>query len=612
MCGIAGIISPNKNNISQEILSLALNTLQHRGPNAQQLYINKNNSAGLAHTRLSIIDTSQNANQPMHWLDKYSIVYNGEIYNYIELKEKLIQKGYHFKTKSDTEVILAAFDAYGKDCIAMFDGMFALAIINHIKNEVFFARDSFGQKPLYYCFANNSFYFASEIKVFWKWGIPKTINNNLAAQYIALGITQNSNQRHETFFNSINNFLPGHNATLQMSSLQFSIKPFTLLGKNTNANINETDAIEQLQQLLQDSIRLRLRSDVPIGTSLSGGLDSSSIAYFIKQQGYQNFKTFSAVFTDFENSEHKAINEIASFLKLENLTISPQEQTLVNDFEKLAALHDEPMASSSVFAQYKVYELAKQHGTTVILDGQGADEIFAGYYKYLHWYLQELVAKGKLALAKTEYNAFKKNGIAIPFGLKNIIAALFANAANNSIIQKANAAVYGFTFFNKDFLASDTKINVHKPLVKSLNDILHYNTTCFGLEELLRYADRNSMAHGVEVRLPFLSEKLVRFAFSLPSSFKIQNGFTKHILRKTMEHKLPNPILFNPKKIGFETPQQQWMQNKQMQDLVVAAKQKLVDNKILHAEVLKAPIVAQQVHAEHNYDWRYLSLATVL
>ncbi len=618
MCGIAGIICTNKNIINNTLLKKMSDALAHRGPNGEGQWQNETNNTGFSHRRLAIIDLSPAAAQPMHYLQRYSIVYNGEIYNYKEIKTTLIKEGYHFTTASDTEVILAAYDYYKENCMQYFDGMFAFAIWDEAEKKLFTARDVFGEKPFYYFTDKNQFVFASEMKALWATGIDKTANDNMIVNYLALGQVQHASDSSQTFFKNIFSLPPAHYGILYLKNMQFTTVRYKNIDKETCINITEADAAQQLEKLLLNSVSKRLRSDVAIGCSLSGGLDSSAISYLINRLQKNNdghFKTFSAIFPGFKKDEDSFVKKIAAKFNLQNFTITPTANGLADDFAKLCYHQEEPFVSSSIYAQYKVYELAKNNNIKVLLDGQGADETLAGYTKYLHWYVQELIAKNKFTLAKKERAGFQKNNINMQWGAKNILAAYLPVQAAQALQKKANNKIAQSADINAALLHSEKKnenLGIYKPVIRTLNDILYFNTMQQGLQELLRYADRNSMAHGTEVRLPFLNIALVQFIFSLPSSLKIKNGFTKNILRQVMSGKLPDDIVWRTEKVGFEPPQKMWMNDASLQPVFYEAKEKLVQKKILNATVLQKKINPKAAQDEDNADWRYLSLAGIL
>ncbi|MBK6633176.1 MAG: asparagine synthase (glutamine-hydrolyzing) [Chitinophagaceae bacterium] len=405
MCGIAGIILQAANPGAPAHLKKMTGAIAHRGPDDEGSWSNYKNTVHLGHRRLSVIDLSKNAAQPMAYANRYRIVYNGEIYNYIEIRSFLQNKGYGFTSKSDTEVILAAYDYWKDKCLQQLDGMFAFAIWDEKEERLFAARDRFGEKPFYYYEDEANFIFASEMKALWAIGIEKHIDNKMLLNYITLGHVQNSIDKEQTFFEDIYVLPPSHYLVVEPASGHLSkIVKYWSINKEIKIDISVNDAIEKFTDLFTRSVNLRLRSDIPLGTSLSGGLDSSSIAYTISQlhknsrlkEKDNQLRTFSAVFPGFENDESGYIRIVTEHLNLANHQIHLTAKDLVNDFEKLCYHQEEPFQSSGIFAQYKIFELAKQHGVKVLLDGQGADELLAGYPKYIHWYLQEVLSRHKL------------------------------------------------------------------------------------------------------------------------------------------------------------------------------------------------------------------------
>jgi asparagine synthase (glutamine-hydrolysing) len=622
MCGIAGIICSNTSVVSRGQLKKMTDALAHRGPDGQAQWVNRMGTVGLGHRRLSILDLTAAAAQPMHYLDRYTIVYNGEIYNYIELKDILYKKGYRFKSHSDTEVILAAYDCWKDDCLEQFDGMFAFAIVDTKEQIVFAARDRFGEKPFYYVANHELFAFASEMKALWAIGIEKNTDNKMLLNYLTLGYVQNGNNKAQTFFENIYSLPPRSFLQLNIQTLQYRTYTYWDIDKDSVQQISCDDAVEKFRELFTLSVTRRLRSDVTVGTSLSGGLDSSSILATINHSG-NPFKTFSAVFPGYEKDESRFIKTVTEYLSatvpsngpiLQNFT-EPSALGLVKDFENLCYHQEEPFPSSSIYAQYKVFELAKQQNIKVLLDGQGADETLAGYDKYIHWYLQQLVAKGKIIETLHEKKMLQKNKVPFNWSLKNYLASYFPAHALIQLENNEYLKTVRQPDINKDFIASlhgREWEGIRKPLISKLNDILYFNTHTLGLEELLRFADRNSMAHGREVRLPFLSHELVAFIFSLPASFKIHDGWTKWILRKMMDKKLPDEIVWRKDKVGYEPPQQQWMHNEILQDYIQESKRKLVNKGILKSSVLNKKITPKAAHETNNFDWRYLCAAQIL
>ncbi|MFY7963863.1 MAG: asparagine synthase (glutamine-hydrolyzing) [Chitinophagaceae bacterium] len=619
MCGISGIISSKSGFVRQNNLQKMANVLEHRGPDGEGFWVNENATIGFAHRRLAVIDLSADATQPFQYLH-CTVIFNGEIYNYIELKETLKSKGFIFKTASDTEVIAAAYLFWGKDCLHQFDGMFAFALFDSKTNKVFIARDRFGEKPLYYHVSreNNDFYFASEMKALWAVGIEKEINNLQLLNYLTLGLTSNPTNKSETFYSNIKALEAGHYITITIYELRITnwkYKEQQTNQKNNSKLQTSNNTVETFSNLLSNSVNTRLRSDVAVGTSLSGGLDSSSIVaniHQLTQKGNYKPQTFTASFPNFKNDETQYSKKVADYFKLQQYFTTPTEFDFVNEFENLIFHQEEPLQSSSVFTQYMVYKLAKEKGITVLLDGQGADEILGGYKKYVHWYLQEIL-RTSLAKFKEEKALLKTNEFLETWSYKNYLAAFMPKFTVKQLQQKAINQQNINKFINTDFLRQYQNINsLEKPVIKELQDLLNYNTHQFGLQDLLRYADRNSMAHSREVRLPFLNHQLVEFTTSLPSSYKINNGFTKWILRESVKDKLPNEIVWRKGKVGYEPPQQQWMQNKQIQKMIVNAREKLVANNILNPSILTTNIEAKSAHEANNFDWYVLCAAQLM
>ncbi|MFZ4057331.1 MAG: asparagine synthase (glutamine-hydrolyzing) [Ferruginibacter sp.] len=622
MCGFAGIVSlvpAAKIASPQELMHLLTkmsDTLIHRGPDGLGYWINANTTIGLGHRRLSIIDLTDAAAQPMHYLNRYTLVYNGEIYNYPEIRDILAAKGYHFHSKSDTEIVLAAYDCWKEDCLQYFDGMFAFAIWDREEEVLFAARDRFGEKPFYFAADNESLVFASEMKALWAIGVEKTADEKMLLNYLSLGYVQNANDKKQTFFKNIYSLPPAHYMLLNQKEGDYHLFSYWEIDKEKYNESSADEAAEKFFALLNDSVYKRLRSDVSIGASLSGGIDSSVIAALIsKAKPNETLSTFSAVFNGFEKDESKYIEKVKDHLYLKNFMVSPNEQGLIDEFEKMAYYQEEPFPSSSIYAQYKVFELAAQNGIKVLLDGQGADEMLAGYHKYIHWYLQQLIGRKKFGLLKNERKAFADKGIEYRWGKGNYLATLFPAQVAIQLERNEYNRIVNHPDLHPDFLLQMRGREwegIHKPIITKLNDILHFNTITHGLEELLRFADRNSMAHGREVRLPYLSHELVEFVFALPANLKIHEGFTKWIMRKAVNGLLPNEITWRTDKVGYEPPQKKWMENPMLRDYMHEAKKKLVNKGILKTSTLNSAIQPKAAHEAGNFDWRYLCAAQIV
>jgi asparagine synthase (glutamine-hydrolysing) len=548
MCGIAGIIDFRNQKIDIDALKKMTDVISHRGPDGEGLWMSSCGRIGLGHRRLSIIDLSTSASQPMHYLqDRYTIIFNGEIYNYLEIKQELIKLGCIFNTDSDTEVILASYHLYREKCLGYFDGMFALAIYDSVEQKVFCARDRFGEKPFHYVIHEKAFYFASEIKQFWAVGIPKSIIENKLINYINNDQLESIKDINSTFYTHVSRLDAAHYFLIDLNNVAV-IEPLRYWDIDLNAP-KFSGSIEEASRIFYDlflnSVKLRLRSDVLVGSSLSGGLDSSSIVMLIDELKSQDLvqNTFSARFKNFAKDEGTHIHKVVE--KCKNVKVHytwPNKEYFENVFEKVVYHQDEPFGSASIVAQYAVMELAKEKGVTVLLDGQGADEQLAGYIPYYQHYINQLFYNSKDQY-HVEFNSFNK---------MHPLYQIDDIAMNQSLIMK-------FGLLKRRYLKEEMPLQGH------LNKALYNDTIISGLKELLRYADRNSMAHSREVRLPFLSHKLVEFVFSLPDNFKLNFGWTKYILRLAMKNTLPDSICWRVDKIGFEPPQNNWLDSTKWQ-----------------------------------------------
>lgn len=534
MCGIAGIYS-NNSNINRSSLETMSNVLAHRGPDGKGIWIHPKGNIGFIHRRLSIIDLSDEAKQPMQYLNRYTITYNGEIYNYIELKADLIREGYTFQTHSDTEVLLALYDKYEYECLSKLDGMFAFAIWDELKQELFIARDRFGEKPLFYTNINGEFCFASEMKALFAIGASRQICSNRVYRYLEYNELEDAKDHETTFYKNIKQLDAANYAIIKNASIIVKQRYWFIDLQKENLNISILEAIEEFKYLFTNSIKLRLRSDVPVGSSLSGGIDSTAIVLIInslKSKG-QTQKTFSARFKNFDKDEGDFIDMAVKYGRgIKSFHVWPNVEDLEMEIENLSYHQDEPFGSGSIYNQYCVMRLAKQNNTTVLLDGQGADEQLGGYLHYYHHYLTGLITQN-FPLFLKEKKAFNK---------------IHKGCESYRIPRRLP-----LWYLNKIINNQPYKYD------RSIKSVLLDDTTNTHLKTLLRYADRNSMAFSTEVRLPFLSHDLVEFIFSLPVDFILREGWTKYILRKSLEMQIPKQIAWRKDKIGFDSPQEAWI-----------------------------------------------------
>lgn len=615
MCGIAGIVAADRQEISRDRLKKMTDILYHRGPDGEGHWINSDGRIGFGHRRLSIIDLSVAGKQPMHFAERYTITYNGEIYNYVELRDLCKANGYVFKTQTDTEVLMALYDWKGAACLVLLDGMFSFAIYDQKEKKVFAARDRFGEKPFYYYHeAGRCFVFASEMKALWAADVKREVNNAMLFNYLEFGYITNPNDKSETFFNGIRLLPQAHYILLNVDDLSLTlVKYWDIDHTIQDMAITEEKAKSTFLDLFYGSVRRRLRSDVPVGSSLSGGLDSSAVVCVIDDLNKgksikQN--TFSAVFPGFEHDESSYINAVLDRLNVKPYFTTPDAGVMLKELRNVFYYHEEPFISASMLAQYEVMKLAKKHNVTVLLDGQGADEILAGYHPFYQYFFEDL--------KRTDNKLFKQERKAYLTLHGNSSANPVPKADIKNYIKKISGPLkqplkkvynwYGHTKspkFNDDFYHTYKKkqITLDSPAT-TLNHAL-YNSMQWGMAQLMRYGDRSSMAHSREVRLPFLNHDLVEFIFKLPPHLKIHNGWTKYIQRKTFEHIIPEVITWRRDKVGYEPPQRAWMQQKSVQDEIMACRELLVKNHILHKRMLHIPIKPARPSEATDGSWQH-------
>lgn len=616
MCGIAGIISAawpadRRQHAEADIRRMA-DSLAHRGPDGEGYWTNPAGRVHLGHRRLAIIDLSPAAAQPMHLSARYTIVYNGEVYNHPVLRQELSAKGFVFHTRSDTEVILAAFACWGPACVEKFDGMFAFALWDEEQQVLTLARDRFGQKPLYYCRdANGRLLFASEMKAFWETGFPKKPETNAMLYFLATGKATSPLSPENSFYENIYQVPAAHSLQYHLETDELLLTRYWDIDRITQYAGTAANAVAAIGTALETSVQQSLLADVPCGSTISGGIDSASIAFSAGRHFGSGYPGFSAIFPGFEKDESAAIAGVAAHLGINSHTVVPDAEALDRDFDRFMYLQEEPVGSASVFAQHLVCRLAKETGVKVLLDGQGADELLGGYDNSIAWYLQSLWRSGHWQLFRHEKQAFRKNGWQLPFDLANRAAALFPAAAQAALERRERKRIAALPFVSGDLKAAFPAALIEKPLVITLNDLLYDELTRSRLPELLRYADRNSMAFGREFRLPFLNRELAELAFFLPAGYKLRDGFRKWALRAAMDGKLPAATVWQKSKTGFEAPQLLWMQHSALRERVQEARKKLVADGFLDRKILAQPLQPAASYQRDNADWRQLMLASL-
>jgi asparagine synthase (glutamine-hydrolysing) len=546
MCGICGVVN-FKPNVNKTLVRKMSKTLVHRGPDDEGYFFDKN--AGLGNRRLSIIDIKA-GHQPIHNEDETVwITFNGEIYNFQELREILGIK-HKFYTNSDTEVIVHAYEEWGEECVKRFNGMWAFALWDSKKKRLFLSRDRFGEKPLYYHSRNKEIVFASEAKALLQdKAIGRVPNDKIIYDYLLYGQHDHSD---ETFFEGIKVLPPAHIMIFDEQGVK--IKRYWDLKINKRLEFsskNDEEYAKKFYELLEDAVKMRLVSEVPLGVCLSGGLDSSTIVSIIddllirggvkRDSIGKRLKTFSAVFDDKKIDERRYIEEVIRNFNVEKNYIFPDSKSLWKDVRKLVYYHDEPFGGTSIHAQWEVMKIVKKK-VTVVLDGQGGDELLAGYIPYYGIFFFDLWKNRK-----------------IPQLMKEFILSLdLTSSFIRRYVKEPRREGEIKNMLKQDFVSKHDRTAKPKWKGDDFAEFLYQDIVRNSLPRLLRNEDRISMAFSIETRVPFLDHRLVEYVFSLPVNQRIKNGWTKFILRNAMKGVLPEKIRKRRSKIGFATPEVQW------------------------------------------------------
>jgi len=572
MCGIFGILSNKQTHSSvyfENLFKTVSQTLRHRGPDHfafetldTSLPSNrKPSSLSLGHTRLSIIDLSEGGHQPMSSADgRYILILNGEIYNYKELRTELSSYGYEFTTESDTEVLLNAWAEWKSDVLSKLVGMFAFAIFDKKERVLTLVRDAFGIKPLYYWQGNDTLCFASEVQALIKL-MPEKPKPNLINGYkfLSHGIVDRGE---DSFFEGIKHLKPGCILELNIdSNMQYEISRWWNPSIEENQDIRFDDAKEIVREKFLRNVRLHLRSDVPVGAALSGGIDSSAVVCAMRYlEPSMELNTFSYVARDSTKNEENWVDYVNEYVGAKSHKVTFEGKEMFSELETLIELQGEPFASSSIYAQYKIFQKVRDAGVIVNLDGQGADELLAGYFGYPHARFESLISEGKVVDVLKLWN-----GLGNTFGHKPN-KALIRTLVPNVFEKLRTRRVEDFQrkYLKDNFYSTfeekrnyKNKVRSNRALCYCLREAVNGNK---GLVHLLRYEDRNSMIHSVESRVPFLTTDLAEFLLTLPEHFLLsKKGTTKYIFREAMKGIVPDKILQRKDKIGFETPEKHFL-----------------------------------------------------
>ncbi len=591
MCGIAGKINFNKEIVEDWEIDRMLDAMKYRGPNDRGVFVDGN--IGLGHLRLSILDLSSAGHQPMKSSDGSLIIsHNGEIYNYIEIRKELQEKGYTFKTNTDTEVILTTYQEWGEDCVKKFNGMWVFVIWDKKKKKLFISRDRFGIKPFFYYQDKNIFVFASEIKSLLPFLKKKEINYPFLYNFIDRQMSYRSNQ---TLFKDIQFLRPAHNLIIDLKN-KAKIKEeyyWQFLPDRFREKYDYTKPIDTFRELLIDSVRLRLRSDVPIGVCLSGGIDSSVITCIINKILKQKVKTFSSIYKQPGYGEKEFIDEVNKECQTEPTFVYPSADNFFEILKSLIRHHDKPVRMPGTYSQWHVFECATDK-VIVTLDGQGGDELLAGYPYYYPYYLANLIKN----LSIIKYLKTKKE---IKERLKkdynkDILKLLFPWLVKFKRFFKKSSR-WQDQILTKDFILKYKSSLIKKePKVFSsyLNQELYRTFVTTNLPMLLDNEDRISMAFSLESRVPFLDYRLVEFCFGLDYDKKINGYTTKYILREAFKDILPKKVYQRKDKKGFPTPLEHWFRKELKADLKkIFTSKKFAKDNILDAQKI------QRIFSEH-------------
>ena len=594
MCGIAGLFHLN-GSLEPKLIGAMTSPLHHRGPDDEgylavnveeecatpvtlsgadtkiptDLSLDQFNGKAnlyLGHRRLSILDLSPAGHQPMRYGDDLWIVFNGEIYNYLELRQELRAEGYQFETATDTEIVLAAYDRWGEECVTRFNGDWAFCILDLKRRILFLSRDRYGIKPLYFVKGKKHFAFASEIKALLTLPfVEQVLNIDKALHYLFLFSLDHTE---ESFFKDVYQLKPAHNLVLDLRSGEARITHYYFLSYTPELGQYEhkraLDYAADIRDLLFDAVRLRLRADVPVGTCLSGGLDSSSVvaitAKLLNSEGNLDIqKTFTATFPGERIDESGFAQTVVQHTGAQSYLVYPSKERCRADLLAMLNSQDEPFGGSAIYAQWEVMREAARH-VKVVLDGQGGDEVFAGYRDYRLSFLAHLLAEQRLVQLIGELWGGINVSRSFQQSMKELQLIPFFNLGpflQYKLYQRRYRKQFDLAVQQLGFNGTTPRtIQMHlgKKYAANTNELLFHYLSTYSLPHLLKYEDRNSMAHSIEARVPFTDFRLVDYVFSIPAAYKIHRGWTKWLLRLAVKDLLPSEIVWRRDKLGFATP----------------------------------------------------------
>jgi len=596
MCGIAVVIGLNGRLVERTAVERMAKSLFHRGPDDGGLYVE--GAVGMGFRRLSILDLSEAGHQPMISQDgQYVLVFNGEIFNYVELREELRQLGYQFRSSGDSEVLLAAYREWGRECLSKLNGMWAFVIYDRRHRQIFGSRDRFGVKPLYYSRSPEVIQFASEIKALRASGYHRPeINWRTASKFLLEGRLDSQG---ETFYEGIEQIPPGSGFEVELDGTwhEWNFWSLDTLPKNA-----VSDPAENFANLFEDSVRIRMRSDVPVGVCLSGGLDSTAIicaaARHRDESGGaqpESLQAFCYMAKEFDESKYIADTLTQTHAQLRQLETSPAD--LWNDLHKVLWFQDEPVHTMTAVVGYQLMRLASSSGIRVVLNGQGADETIGGYSSYFQDYWVSLLQQGRVGAAWQSVTAYT-NAHGGNARVRMMEAAsrclsweLYRIGAYRRWAQtRRQARLRQNPWFSADLTQHFINEDV-PPSSAALSSSLKQSVIAAPLPLYLRIEDRNSMAHSVEARLPFLDYRLVSFVHGLPDNWKVRGPWNKYVLREGMRGRIPESVRSRVDKMGFPTASKKWFAHDLYEPLRdILGSRAVRERGIYHADALIADL----------------------
>lgn len=563
MCGIAVICGIAGKSADAATLERMTQSLVHRGPDDSGYFLD--GAVGLGFRRLAILDLSPTGHQPMVSGDeRFVLVFNGEIFNYVELRDELASLGYQFRSTGDSEVLLNAYRQWGSDCLQKLNGMWAFIVYDRTKRRVFGSRDRFGVKPMFVHRQREQVLFASEIKAIRASGLYQGgVNWTIASRFLVEG---HLDDRGESFYDGIDPIPPGSAFELDLDG---TWRSWTYWDLNAVPSADVQDPPGVFADLFEHAVRLRMRSDVPVAVCLSGGLDSTSIICAASRQRAESNQSASGPLQAFcymakEFDESKYIGDTLAVTKAQVRELQTNPMELWQSVQRMLWYQDEPVHTMTAAVGYRLMDLVAGHGIRVVLNGQGADETIGGYFSFFLDYWRELLGRGRLSEARAEIHAYTKIHGGSPLHLlKDASLSLLVTALHGAPLYRAFSdkrhaqKVHSHPWFTED-LTSRFPSGERASGLNRLNDILKRAVTEFPLPLYLRIEDRNSMAHSVETRLPFLDYRLVSLLFGLPSQWKVHGPWNKFILREAMRQRIPESVRARPDKMGFPTAGRKW------------------------------------------------------